>query len=467
MIPTKRVGLLAGAAALTLTGGGFADNTNEELRARVAELESRLAAVEAEESDQWLTEQRAGEIRGLVQDVLADADTRASLLAQGMTAGYQDGAVISSPDGNWMLRTNIHMQQRFVYNNIDDAGIATLDDDRWSFENTRTKFILSGNVVSPEWFYLVDINVGSAEVFEGTGIDIDGDGEDDIFTGSEREGVGNAYLGYDYGNGLKVMLGTFKAPLLREELVDSRYQLALERSLVNYFYTGGYTDGIAFDYLGDQFHFIGSYNDGANTGQSTWSTADTDFAFTVRGEWMAMGTWDQFMDFTSPSGEETGLLIGGALHYQSLEDDPGTGLADIETVTMTVDASYEFGGGNLFGAFIYNTVDLPAGFSDADQTGLVLQGGYYLTDNWEGFLRYEYSDFDITGIDDINIVTLGVNRYFAGHNAKWTTDIGIGFDPVIGVSAVAGGASPITGYRADARDEDSQVVIRTQLQIVF
>ena len=58
--------------------------------ARNAELESRLAALEAEKGAQWLTEQRAEQIRGLVQEVLADADTRASML-QGIAAGYDDG----------------------------------------------------------------------------------------------------------------------------------------------------------------------------------------------------------------------------------------------------------------------------------------------------------------------------------------------------------------------------------------
>jgi hypothetical protein len=32
---------------------------------------------------QWLTEQRAAEIRGIVTDVLADADTRSSLQGSG------------------------------------------------------------------------------------------------------------------------------------------------------------------------------------------------------------------------------------------------------------------------------------------------------------------------------------------------------------------------------------------------
>ncbi|MCZ6542464.1 MAG: hypothetical protein O6768_02245, partial [Planctomycetota bacterium] len=152
---TKRVGCLAGAAALVLTGGSFADTTsqetNQQLRARLADLESRLAAVE--KGDNWLTEQRANEVRGLVRDVLADADTRASLLAQGMTAGYDNGAVIASADGNWLLRTNILMQQRFIINSQSAATGAATDEDRWGFETTRARLTFSGNVVSPDWFY--------------------------------------------------------------------------------------------------------------------------------------------------------------------------------------------------------------------------------------------------------------------------------------------------------------------------
>ena len=82
MSPIKRVGFLVGAASLTLTGGSFADTdaqTNQELKTRITELESRLAAVESTNSEDWLTEQRADEIKGLVQDVLADADTRSSI----------------------------------------------------------------------------------------------------------------------------------------------------------------------------------------------------------------------------------------------------------------------------------------------------------------------------------------------------------------------------------------------------
>ncbi|MHC4219609.1 MAG: porin [Planctomycetota bacterium] len=461
----KRVGLLVGAATLTLTGGSFADTDtaaqNDELKARIAELESRLATVETQENETWLTEQRADEIRGLVTDVLADADTRASLLAQGMTAGYDDGAVIASADGNWLLRTNLHMQQRFVMNFMDSSPLIT-DDDRGSFENTRTKFILSGNVVSPDWFYRVDINVATASI--SSGIDLNGDGYDDL-TGTSRDGLLNAYLGYDYGNGFKIMMGSMKAPGLREEMVDSRYQLLVERSLVNYIFSPGYVDGLALDYQGDQFGVAFSYDDGGRTGGTPWSVADTDFAFHSRVAFLAMGTWDQFTDLTSPRGEENGLLIGGSFSWESGESD--TPLDDLDIFLISGDVSWEFGGGNILFALMYRNVDTGALLPDQDQLGIVVQGGYYLNDTWELFGRWEWADMDTDPFEDVNIFTIGVNKYFADHHAKWTTDVSIGFDGILGIDAAAGDALDVSGYRVDAAGNDGQVAIRTQIQIIF
>lgn len=432
----KRVGFLSGAAALTISGGAFGDNVNDiskqELLNRLDAAESRLAELEAQNNDNWLTEQRAEEMRNLVYDVLADADTRASLLQNGITAGYDDGAVLGSSDGNWLLKTNLLMQQRFIFNNQDNVT----NEDTYGFENTRTKFIMSGHVASPEWFYRVDINVGS---------------------GAGRGGVLNAYLGYEYGNGWSIQMGSMKTPLLREELVEAQYQLAVERSNVNYFFTGGYSDGIQVNYQGDQFAFHGMFSDGAGTGQTIWSTPDTDYAFTARGEYLAMGNWDQFMDFTSPQGSETGVLVGGAIHYQEGESD--TFLDGASLLVVTGDVSVEGDGWNVFGAIIYQDMET-AGGADTSPWGVVVQGGYYITENGEIFGRYEWTDFDVDGADDLNILTAGYNHYFAGHNAKWTTDIGYGFDQV---------AAPanITGYRPDPSGSDGQWVIRTQFQILF
>ncbi|MHC4429819.1 MAG: hypothetical protein ACYS0D_14645 [Planctomycetota bacterium] len=97
---------------------------------------------------------------------------------------------------------------------------------------------------------------------------------------------------------------------------------------------------------------------------------------------------------------------------------------------------------------------------DSSPIGIVVQGGYYFAENWEGFGRYEWADLDMPTAQDVSILTVGVNKYFAGHNAKWSTDVGVAFDSIaVGV--------PVTGYRADAVGSDGQVVIRSQLQIIF
>ena len=429
-----RVGLLAGASALVLSGASFADNPTEaqNLQARIADLEATVARLNGE---QWLNDQRAEEIRSLVQDVLADADTRASLLQAGMTAGYDNGFVIGSADGNFNLKLNGQLQFRFVWNNQDNETAS--DTNRWGFENTRTKLMFSGNVVDPTWLYYIEGNFyrsGGAFTLE------------------------DAWIGKDLGDGWTMKAGQMKVPVIREWLVHSQNQLAVERSNVAYGSpAASRTQGIVLDYEADQFHFMGSYNDGANAANGVWSGYDTEWAFSARGEFLFSGNWDQFNDFTSPRGSEQGIMAGVGAHYQNAEY--GTIAAnEAEVLVLTGDVSFEFDGANIFGAIVYTNTDNNAG-TDTDVYGIVIQGGYYFNDEWEGFLRWEWNDFDMTGVDELNLITIGVNGYYSP-NVKMTTDIGYGLDSVYS-------ASDITGWQSDSGDEDGQFVFRTQLQLVF
>lgn len=459
---TTRVGFLTGVAAVTLAGSAFADSdtSKDQLLERLAAAEARLAEIERADGDTWLTEQRSEEIKSLVYDVLADADNRASLLQTGMSGGYDNGFILSSGDGNWLLRTNLLMQQRFIYNNQDEE--ASEDTNRWGFENTRTKFILSGNVVNPQWFYRVDINVGSNSVVPTFASILDTDpGFDVDETG--RTGTLNAYLGYDFNNGWKLKAGSMKLPLLREELVEAQHQLTVERSNANYLFTTGYGDGVQIEYTGEQWRMWAMYSDGAGTGQSIWNAADTEFAITGRGEFLVSGTFEQFDDHTSPQGNTNGILIGGAGHYEKGESGGGSvsapfDLSELEIFVLTADVSFEFDGANIFAAVMYG--DVSFGDFDVNPWGVVVQGGVYLAPEWELFGRWEWTDYDIEDSDDLNIGTVGVTRYFAGHNAKWTTDVGFGIDNVLTPST-------ITGFRADSGDEDGQFVVRSQVQIYF
>ncbi len=432
---TTRVGLLAGAAALTLSGISNArpagETSNDDVAQRLAAAEAKIAAMEAAQNKDWLTEQRASEIRGLVQDVLADADTRASLLQSGMTAGYDNGAVLGSADGNWMLRTNIHIQERFVFNYQDD-GDTDAESDRYGFEPTRVQFFLSGHVVDPTWYYNIRINVGA----------------------QDQAGLIFGYLGKDFGNGMKLQMGAMQSMLLREDIVATQHQLAVERSTVNYFFNAGYIDGLQVSWEGDKFRLFGQLSDGANTSNTSWDMYDTEYALTGRAEFLFSGNWNQFNDFTSPRGSENGLMVGAAIHWQKGED--GGFAEDIDSFTITADVSWEGNGFNLFGALMYSDTD----FADNNPWGVVVHGGYYLNDTWEIFGRIEWTDFDISGADDFGIFTVGVNKYFAGNNNKMTADLGYAFETIPFSNSV-------TGVRSDLSDDDGQIILRFQWQVLF
>ena len=72
---TKTVGFVA-VTTLAIGGAAFGTEQNNDTLAQIAELKAQIASLKGAENGQWLTEQRASEIRGIVTDVLADAETR-------------------------------------------------------------------------------------------------------------------------------------------------------------------------------------------------------------------------------------------------------------------------------------------------------------------------------------------------------------------------------------------------------
>jgi len=453
---TKRVGLVAGATALSLTGasfGGTGETNDQDLRARIAQMEAELAKLQAQSGEQWLTEQRATEIRALVNDVLMDADTRASLLQDGGTAGWdQDGFFLASGDGNYRLDISGLIQFRYMLNLQDDDEFVDNDTTRGGFENTRTKLIFSGNIVSPDTTYKVEGDFGQT----GT-----------MF-------LKDAWVRQYYDNGWHVQAGQFKAPFLREELVDAGMQQAVERSFVNGVFTADRTQGVMLGYEGEGFRFAGSFNDGGRTPNTPALAYDTEWSFDARAELKTAGEWSQFDDFSSWRSDDFGLMFGLAGHIQKDEDGTSVGgvlgTTDTEIWAVTGDVSAEFGGANLYGAIVYADVDDDTAAVDINPLGVVVQGGFFVTEDVEIFGRYEFGDHDIDlgGLEeDLNLLTVGVTKFWSQHNLKWTTDVGFAFDPIDSVWAGLNSDLSLTGWRTDPGDEEDQVVIRTQLQLVF
>jgi len=540
---TKFVGLLAGTAvagsALAASVDGGTDAMNE-----IANLKKEIAELKAANGDKWLTEQRETEIRAVVQDVLADADTRSSLQAAQATSGYNNGFFISSPDGNFKLQINGQLQTRWAYNwmssrdmnnSSSTTNIQTVDSTgavistpvtgtfnqtgiakaAYGFEVRRAKLEFGGHIADPSWQYAVTLayqqffgtnspSGSSANNFAGGG----GVSQGDSFAGGI--GLENAYVKKDLGNGFSVQVGQFKSPFLREWLVSSKYQLAVERSLVSTLFSTGWTQGIQANWNNDMLRVMASYNDGANNanlGSISGSNVNdsglfgnggagfTQWAFTGRVEAMLSGNWAQFDNLTSMRGEGSGILVGGGINWQRggqqgnlalVDAVPANGNADGEFFSWTVDATWDLGGANLYGAWVMNTsYSLPGGQSDINSYGIVVQGGYFITDAIELFARWEWmstqnttsnTSTSVAG-DDVtfntpnnafvnNIGTLGANWYMS-KNVKWTTDFGVSWNPVTFQTGLFGQNIAGADYRTEGANGGGQIVFRTQLQLLF
>lgn len=468
----QRYRILAAGIGLILGSGVFAGDLDpsrdaiiDELRTQVAKLTDTVAELKAADDDNWLTERRADEIRGIVEDVLADADTRASLLQDGGTAGWDGKFYLGSADGNWRMNISGQLQVRWALNNASGqgGGVAVFPDTLYGFEVRRAKVKFAGHVVDPSWQYTLQLAVD----------------HDSIGDGSFE--VEDAIIGKDFGNGVLVWAGQFKLEFNREELTSSSSQLAVDRSVVNAFFNLDRSQGVRVQYTGDRFRLAGSYSDGASNrwGGFDLGSGPAADAFTGRVDWLAAGDWKQFKDFQGWKGGTFGAMIGAAIHYQKskygmLNAAPGLfTMPRTERLAWTVDAQLEGDGWNAFAYVVGNHLsDNAAGSASADQIGVVVQGGYMLNEKWDIFARYEWGDLDnntspsaiatsAAGLSDISIVTLGTNYYFQKQTVKWTSDVGFGLDPVPTLRGLG------VAWRPDVGANDGQFVFRTQLQLLF
>jgi hypothetical protein len=431
----------AGAAPPSST-----DDMIRNLQEQVRLLQGEVDTLKSQNDDAWLTQQRASEIRGLVQDVLADADTRASLLQSGAVSGYDNGFFLGSADGNYLLRIIGQLQVRAVYNRQDDSPT---DDNRFGFEVRRAKIEFKGHVFDPSWQYHVELDTSRS-------------------SGTVALGE-NGWIQKDMGNGLLLRFGQFKPYFTREEMISSKRLQGIERSQINTQFTAGTAQGVQAAYETDKWRLAGAFIDGANTLNTSWSNEDTEFAFTGRGEYIFSGDRKTFDDDNGWRSSEGGFMVAGGVMYSKQEYGTGSGLpppdfnnAEGEALTFTADATWKANGWSVAGAAFYRMLDVDATDLDLDQTAFVLRGGYFFQDDLEIYAMYEWGDLDIDGVENLSVITVGVSKFFNKHNLKWQSDIGYGFNAVASAWAVDS-----AGWRADSGDNDGQIVIRSQFQLLF
>jgi len=417
-----------------------------ELRGQNERLSNEIARVREAEKRDWMSERRAEAIKGLVREVLADAQTRASLLDDGITAGHDGSFFLQSADGAYRMSFSGQFQGRYIFNQRDESGE---DDELSGFQVRRIKFKSKGHIADPRIQYAFSLAGG-------------------------RSAGGTAFedykISYALTDRLTLGAGRMKAPFAIQELTSSTRQLAVERSSVHETFNPDRSEGLILSYEGERFRAHGMVNDGAGGDRVDFAANNVDFAFTGRAEGRIAGNWSQLKDpGTAWSGEETGLFLGGAVHYEVGETGEDTVNGDF--VLWTVDATYEHQGLGLLAA-VYGNHEDNDGDEDFDDFGVLLEAGYFLVpDILQPFVRYELivQDEARSGVaggtadEETSLFTAGLNWYHHGHRAKFTLDGVYGLDPLRGFV----NTSSSLGLRPDGPGEDGQFVLRAQYQLLF
>ncbi len=447
------------AAAFAVIPLAQADDTAQlraelaEVRARMqqdqatlAQVQSQLSQFRQDQSENWLSERRAEEVKSLIHEVLSDADTRATLLQDSMTAGH-DGRrfFLASADGSFRMNINGQLQFRYIYNNRNDAtgGAVAGQDDTMGFQFRRSKLTFSGHIGDPRIQYSIR------------------------FTGNRGNGnasMEEATIRYKVADWLTVYGGRLKAPFSRDELMSSSRQMAVERSVVDNQFSWARTEGVGFVLQPvDMLRINTMINNGPARNANDFSSGYTTFAVASRAELLLMGTWNQFRDYSSWAGDDLGVMLGGAVGYvqdQQFANNPSP-MVWGNSLGWTVDAGIQWNGLSLAAAG-YGQSLMFNNAGNAERYGALGQVGYNINDTIEPYVRYDYYDAtDLGFAQEQHILTVGANYFLKKHSAKFTMDVIYLFE-----GSVQTGTAVNTGQGLLPSTSD-QFAIRAQFQLLF
>ncbi len=485
----------------------------QQIKQQMAEMEARhdaqISALRNENGDKWLTKQRADEIRELVKDVLADSETRTSLQGEGITAGWNKGFFLASPDGNFKLMIDGQIQARYAYNyqskssrNPTTSPVTTPkqgSSNEYGTEIRRAKLSFSGNVIDPSWTYKFTMAFNQNALVEGRTSQ----------TTTNGAVLENAYIQKDLGNGFAIKTGQWKSSYNYEEMTSSSAQQFVERTIVNQYFTTKFIQGIELQYQAADWRMNVNYNDGGgnrNTGAvgvASTSDVNTEWATAGRAEFKLAGEWKQFKELMSFRGSENAMMIGAAYNWQrgganNVPNSEGVsgpivGNDDGMNFSYTADFNGRFNGFSFFAAFLGNSFySRPNGEDAVNSYGAVVQGGYFLTNDIEIIGRWEWlnvsggtnsvvgsgnTPIPATGTNALgsalnpqhfSIYTVGANYYISKNALKLTGDFGYVDGAIMFANGLFNQSIVGADYRTDQNSSATgQVVARVQLQLLF
>jgi len=417
-------------------------------------MRAELAAIRAEQRDQWMDEARAEQVRGMVRDVLADSSTRTAYRETDWSAGLSSapggGVQINAADGSMSIKLTGLVQTRIVVSSAygSDASPPVDDNTRWGFEAKTVMFALSGHFLDPTLTYLTAVAYTSQ-----TNRFITVPGEYRVVYARVRK---------DLGDGWAIGTGILNVPWdLESDYIGSSQLTVGDYSIFNYRFGAGKQSGAAFGWTGDWFRASGGVFNQINANLPGWnSVQNLSFAVAGRAEVKWGIPWEQISRTSGAAGDLPGLVLGLGLCMSNGRaqnpQPPDAQLATPSAQGVTADARVLLGEAVLIGQYVYMRDAVGAPELGWNQ-GINLQASTYVAPKVEAFAEACWmSDVPVEWI-----AQAGVNLFIYGNRLKLISKcvVPFGGGNVNGIRSIAGGLG------IAAIDNNASFI--TQLQVMF
>jgi hypothetical protein len=322
-------------------------------------------------SEEWLTLDR--EIESLASAQQASPQGQAS----GLTVGG-------------FIRTS--------YQNSSDIDVGANDLGGFSLDNARI------NVEGHIGDYMLYVQLEGAEALTATPSPGDG-----LLNGPSEGGsveVLDAYGAWNINEMFRLTMGQFRSPFLGSAQLDEDSLLFLDRTLLGYIWAARDL-GVM---LSGQYDMLGWWI----AAQNGLDSVGDDLAFSARVAFDAMGGANARNKVEGAYGAAEGTLLEVSAGYYQDDDT----IVD-DVMAWNVEGNLVMGPFSAAASYVDHDdgfATLLAGNFTEGPSILALTAGFmFVPDRWEVAARYE----DLDDEDSTSVITVGLNYYAVGHDAKW------------------------------------------------
>lgn len=341
---------------------------------------------------------------------------------------FGKGINFMAADSSMSLKLGFRFQTLFVAERLLKSNINTEKE----LLVRRARLKMDGFAFTPRLIYKVELALSNRDI--GPAI---------TQTGNAVNIVLDAVLKYEFRNNLEIWFGQTKLPGNRERLISSQALQFVDRSLVNSLYNLDRDIGLQLHhkFLIGNAVFKDGYAISLGQGRNVTMADTSGFSYTARLEMLPFGEFSDKGDYFDSDLErertpKLSLAAGYSFNQGAVRKggELGDFLKEARNLrTFFADVMLKYSGWSLSSEYMNKKVNgSPLLFDKSDffQTGkgFNIQSGYLFQNNVEVAARYTTvdpsSEIKLDKQDfKTREYTIGVSKYFAGHNLKVQSDV--------------------------------------------